>query len=680
MMALCHGGTLCLVPRAALLPVDPLVRTLKDLRITLVTLPPSALSHLPLGCLPESVDINVTGENFPPALAKAWAARHRVFNGYGPTETSIWASTFELGGADFPASVPIGRPLPNEQLYVLNDRSALCPIGVAGELYIGGTPVGLGYFRRESLTAERFVPDEHSGCGSLYRTGDIAKWLHDGNLQFLGRKDTQVKIRGFRIELGEVEALIGDIDGIREAAVILTGDLGEQLPRLVAFFATVKGAALSPEQVRERLRKFLPEFMVPTAFVGLPTLPVTPNGKVDRNALTSLVAAAPALDSAGSTAVPADLHEAMLHELYRDLLRQPDINAGTDFFASGGHSLLAVRLVSRLRERHGVALPVREVFANSVLGDLARVVAKYAVSSGASNLTLLRAGRDEGAIFFVHAGDGEVGYAHQLLPALSTTLSVYALSASGLLEGEAPLDSVEAMARRYVEAMRTVSHDGPFRLVGWSAGGTIAYEMARYIRQLGSVVVVLALLDTHRDYSAIIVDAVSRCAAAPRPSEVLSEWLRQASLQGLSAEASNHLDTMPLGDAVRSCHDQGHLPHEIDAPTLTRWWQVRQHTAVAVGDYRPAPIDCRTVLFSARDEQRTDDSLGWRELLGDRLEIVPVGGSHQSMVRAPNASPLGRALSAFLQPDASSRSPAAHATSARPTGIPDSSTAAGPIA
>ncbi len=645
MMALCNGGTLCLARKPDLLPVEPLVRTLVDRRITLVTLPPSALSYMPLGRLPNSLAINVTGENFPPVLGKAWAARHKVFNAYGPTETAIWSCTFDLSHGYSNASIPIGRPLPNEQIYVLDDRKTLCPIGVAGEVFIGGVPVGSGYFRREALTAERFVTDPIIGSGRLYRTGDIARWLPDGNLQFLGRRDSQVKLRGFRVELGEIEALLGDIDGVREAAV-LYDDTDHAMPRLIAYLAVQPGYSRLTSEVRDALRDFLPDFMMPSEFVIVSELPVTPNGKVDRKALLQTRAASNPDSPLEVDAAISGSYAAEVLGLYRQLLRQPTLTLDTDFFACGGHSLMAVQLVVRLRERLGVELPVREVFANPIAVDFATVVAKYADAASATNLTLLRAGRSSKAVYFVHAIDGEVGYAYRLLPHLPTSHSIFSLSASGLVEGESPIASVVDMAERYVAAMRTVSRNGPFNIIGWSAGGTIAYEMARQVLQLGLQVGLLVMLDTHCRYTPLVDP--SMLSEAIMPSAVLGAWLLELRGRGMSDEALARLDLMTLEDAVLVCQEEGLLPREFGTAALLRWWEVRRSTARAVYDYSPVKLDSEVMLVTAQEERRPDRSLGWQEILGDRITITSVPGTHHSMVEMPNATHLSDLISSRL--------------------------------
>jgi acyl carrier protein len=288
---------------------------------------------------------------------------------YGPTEGTILASTHPVPADGVVYGHPIGRRLGNVRLYVCDAFESPQPAGVPGELLIGGAGVTRGYLGRAGLTAERFVPDPFSAEGGarLYRTGDRARWRADGTLEFLGRLDEQVKIRGFRVEPGEIEAVLSAHEEVREARVIVWEDApGEQ--RLVAY--VVGGAAA--DALREHLRRSLPEYMVPAAFVALEALPLTPNGKLDRKALP-----APELASTEDRYVaPRTPVEEALAEIWAEVLRLERVGVEESFFDLGGHSLLATRVVSRVRERFGVELPLRAVFEHRTVAELARVVAE----------------------------------------------------------------------------------------------------------------------------------------------------------------------------------------------------------------------------------------------------------------------------------------------------------------
>ena len=362
--ALASGGTLCIASKEARLSGDALGDLVRRAGITFALGTPSVLALLPAD-LPTLDTFLVGGESCPADLASRWAppasGLSRLFNCYGPTETTIYTAAASLRGA-YRREPPLGRPVANARAYVLDAHGSPLPAGVGGELYIAGEGLARGYLNRPSLTAERFVPDPLGEAGSrLYRTGDLARWLPEGDLEFLGRVDHQVKIRGLRIELGEIETALAALAGIREAVVVVREDApGDR--RLVAYLV---GDA-PPETLRPALRDRLPDSMVPAAFVILPSLPLTPTGKVDRKALP-----APEWQSAESYLAPRTPVEEVLAGIWAELLGLERVGANGHFFDLGGHSLLATRVTSRLRSALGVEVPLRDLFEAPVLADLA---------------------------------------------------------------------------------------------------------------------------------------------------------------------------------------------------------------------------------------------------------------------------------------------------------------------
>ncbi|HEX2080603.1 MAG TPA: non-ribosomal peptide synthase/polyketide synthase [Longimicrobium sp.] len=303
------------------------------------------------------------------ARVLARGAPEHLLNGYGPTETTTFALTHEIDRvADGARSIPLGRPIGNTRVYILDAQGQPVPVGVAGEMYIGGAGVALGYLHQPALTEERFIPDPFSGDAGarLYRTGDLGRWLPDGTVQFLGRNDSQVKIRGYRIELGEIEARLAGHPEVREAVVVAREDTpGEK--RLVAYVVGAETAGA--DVLRAHLGQALPAYMVPAAFVRLDALPLTPNGKIDRRALP-----APEGDAFAARAyrAPVGATEQALAEIWAQVLRVDRVGRGDDFFELGGHSLLAVQVISRVRQVLGVEVALGELFARPVLSDFAR--------------------------------------------------------------------------------------------------------------------------------------------------------------------------------------------------------------------------------------------------------------------------------------------------------------------
>jgi amino acid adenylation domain-containing protein len=370
-MALCSGATLCLPGQHSMLAGSALVDLLRNERITNVTVTPSVLMTAPVSSLPELKTVIAAGDVCPAELVERWADGRELFNAYGPTEVTIWATVERcIHGNTKPS---IGRPISNTSIYILNHKHNLSPVGVPGEIYIGGVGVARGYLNQADLTAERYVPDNFSGeAGArLYKTGDLGRYKANGEIEFLGRIDGQIKLRGFRIELGEIEKALREEEKIADAAVIVRGDTAEG-ERLVAYVVGTNGSMPNASTLRSNLKERLPEYMVPSFFVVLDALPLNVNGKLDRNAL-------PAPQSAGTE--PGDAYNApqtpveeMLCGIWAGWLEVKQVGIDDNFFEVGGHSLLATAVISEVREVFGVEVPVSSVFDKPTVRELARLV------------------------------------------------------------------------------------------------------------------------------------------------------------------------------------------------------------------------------------------------------------------------------------------------------------------
>jgi amino acid adenylation domain-containing protein len=428
-MALGSGAQLTLAPQDVLASGPELLRLLRTERITTATLPPSLLAVLEPSALPDLQTVVAAGEACSREIVAAWAPGRRFFNAYGPTETTVCATIYRCA-ADDPLPPPIGRPLPNFQLYVLDQHAQPVPIGVPGELHVGGVGVARGYLNRPELTAERFIANpfaddrrrtddgrrtaddgrraddrppttdhgsrttDHLQSPCLYKTGDLVRYRPDGNLEFLGRIDHQVKLRGFRIELGEIEAVLRRQPGVQDA-LVLAAEFAPGDRRLVAYVVdgglgdretgrpgdTERGAEDDGQRAtsngqratdfRTALRNELPEYMVPAHYIVLEAWPLAPSGKIDRSALPAPGGAA---DVRQAYVAPRTPTEELLAYMSAELLGVVQVSVEDNFFDLGGHSLLATQFVARIRDALGVELALRSLFEHPTIAALAEQI------------------------------------------------------------------------------------------------------------------------------------------------------------------------------------------------------------------------------------------------------------------------------------------------------------------
>ncbi|MFJ1791042.1 amino acid adenylation domain-containing protein [Kitasatospora griseola] len=442
LVTLLSGAALVVAPADLLLPGDPLVRTCAEHRVSHVTLPPSVLAVLDPACLPTVTTLVTAGEACPPETVAGWSVGRRMINAYGPTETTVCATMSEplTGGA---AKPPIGRPIVNARVHVLDERRRPVPVGVPGELLVGGSGVALGYLGRPELTAERFVdgPDGER----LYRTGDLVRRLPDGQLDFLGRIDDQVKLRGFRIEPGEIASVLLAHPGVAQAVVVVREDQ-PGVQQLIGYVVAAAGAAPDPAALRGHLAEQLPGYLVPAACVLLTELPLTPNGKVDRAALPAPEAGA----AAAERIAPRTELERAVAAAWSALLGVPEVGAHDDFFELGGHSLLATQLAARLGAEHGVQVPIRVLFDRPTVAGQAGWLGDHRGDAERERIPL--ADRTAGIPLSFSQEDL---VSHHPVPIEHHFHNVLtALVLRGVLDRSALRDSLDAITRRH-EALRT---------------------------------------------------------------------------------------------------------------------------------------------------------------------------------------------------------------------------------
>ncbi|HXH09698.1 MAG TPA: amino acid adenylation domain-containing protein [Alphaproteobacteria bacterium] len=591
------------------------------------------------------------GEAIPRDLATMLIERSAsLWNIYGPTETTIWSTTHRIRSTTGP--VLIGRPLPNEQVYILDSLLQPVPVGVPGELWIGGLGLARGYLNRPDLTAEKFVADPFSQRpgARIYRSGDLARYLRDGTIECLGRIDNQVKVRGFRIELGEIEAALVKHPSVEQAVVLAREDVpgDKRLVGYVVLRDSDDGQTPSNRELTSELRRFLqeelPDPMVPATFVTLQAFPRTPNGKIDRRALPP--PEIPKLEVAG--VAPTTSLEALLAGVWAEVLQVDHVGVQDNFFNLGGHSLLAVQLMARLRERFGWELPVSTLIEDGTIAYLAAVLRreKQVASSSECAVPLCTTG-SRPPIFCVHSITAEIFSYRLLAREFGDDQPVYAFQARGIDLDQEPLAQIELMAETYLKEVKRIEPNGPYRLVGHSLGGVIAFEMAQQLREYGAEVELLAIVDSRfrrrPGEGNLKAEGVDEATLALQVLRLDPPWRPDEVLD--SEERLNRILVRARGGGARGA--RAYLAHS-DLAVARQYLRVLIANQRAWLDYVPRTYDGRATLFRARDGRV--DPAEWTAVCTD-LEIVDVPGDHFTLLEEPHVRDLAREISARLGQD-----------------------------
>jgi len=677
---LLRGVGSVIIPDATLKDHAQLIQTLAATRVTRIVLVPSLLRAL-LDAYPDLQERLPTltfwvssGEALSRELAQRFRERMpraRLINLYGSSEVSADVTCYDTRDWTPPADVPIGRPIANSQIYLLDRHLQPVPIGVPGELYVGGAGLARGYLDRPELTAERFIPDPFGGeAGArLYKTGDRARYRSDGEIEYLGRLDHQVKVRGFRIELGEIEAVLGQHPAVWEAAVVVREDTpGDQ--RLVAYVVARQGTDVTAAALRTHLKEALPEYMTPAAFVTLDALPLTSNGKLDRQALP-----APArLDSAPDEAyvAPRTPVETQLSNIWEELLGVHSIGVRDDFFDLGGHSLLAARLMARIQKVFGATLPLSLFLRGATIERLADKIGQSGPVAPWPSLVAIQPEGSRPPFFCVHGLFGDVLFYADLARRLGPDQPVYGLQARGLDGVTEPYTRIESMATHYIRELRAFQPRGPYYLGGYSSGASIAFEMARQLRANGHEVALLIMFDHSNPGSSydtptwdltypltfsrnIIanipywLNTVVRSVRAGQPL-LIRQRVRLAT-RALNSRATGRDRPWGLAppDYLALLKDTPGLDYLSEWPVYR--FKVVETQLQAITNYVPETYRGRITLFRARRQPlfcAHDPAMGWGDVAEGGVDIKEVPGSHHSMLHDPYVQVVAAQLSACL--------------------------------
>ena len=627
LVALFLGHTLYVIPQEIRQHAAAFISYLRRHRIDVLDCVPSQLKLLLVEGLlqdPEYVPLAILsgGEAVD---RETWvtlqsASHTQVFNMYGPTECTVDVTCCAVRPTNI--SPCIGRPLANTLAYVLDCQQSPVPVGVPGELHIGGDGLARGYLNRPELTAERFVanPFSNDPQARLYRTGDRVRYLPDGNIEFLGRLDQQVKVRGYRIEPGEIETLLVQHEQVRAAVVVVREDNpGDQ--RLVAYCVPLQDEAITASELRDHLKARLPAYLVPGMWVMLKKLPLTDSGKVDRAALPP-----PGQDTRSPDFVaPRSPLEETLAGIWAGVLGCERVGIRDNFFDLGGHSLLAVKMMSLVQKRLGTSLHLNTFwFGVATIESQAQAIASTDASDQSSRVVVMRPGGKQTPLFCVHTiGGGNLFHYSRLVEHLGDDRPVYGLQARGVDGDILPDHSVEAMAAYCIESLRTVQPDGPYLLCGYSSGGVVAFEMARQLQRGGQSRVKLFLIDSyHPRHTQGIPQCLAKWFGIMRKKQyrTVQERLYYVLLAPLGLQRLRRLRT--LGESHR--------------------W--------ALWDYASKPYAGEMVFLESDMTSRSGlpPHAGWCDHVKGGILLLSLPGTHSMIVHEPHVAGLARRLNEHL--------------------------------
>lgn len=620
-----------------------LAELLADSRATVMQATPATWRMLlEAGWRDEHLKILCGGEAISRELANQLLERaSSVWNMYGPTETTVWSAVHRVTLGSGP--VPVGRPIDNTRIYILDSYLNPVPVGVPGELYIGGAGLARGYRGRPDLTAEKFIPDPSSILpgARLYRTGDVARYLSDGTIDCLGRIDHQVKIRGFRIELGEIEAILSQHRGVSQAVVTVREIAGDR--RLIGYIVGAPENSPETGDLKSFLREHLPEYMIPSDLLFLQHLPVTPNGKIDRRALPPPANAS--REGEDERLNPRDILELELARIWTKVLQVQSLGIRDNFFSVGGHSLLAMRLFALIEQKFGRRLPLATLFEAPTIERLAALLRRQDWTPSCSSLVPIQPNGSRPPFFCVHAHGGNVLNFKDLARHLGSDQPVFGLQAKGL-DGKQPRHtSVEEMAADYLKEIRELQPSGPYFLGGYCFGGKVAYEMAQQLHRQGQEVALLAMIDAFAPGYRTLLPWGPR-----RMAQLQFHWRNLARsrdkkkylLEKCATARSRASKFIQKGFA--GFYAAVGLPVAVQGATETR---------PKIKAYRPSRCPTKITVFAPTSSHsgyhKFDSHLGWKYLAAGGLEIHQVPGQVTAIIAEPYVKELADQLRACIE-------------------------------
>jgi amino acid adenylation domain-containing protein len=636
-LALANGAALVGIRREILLGYTELAEMLQRERLSILILNTAHVHQIGYHA-PEALKsvrkVIFGGEAAEPAPIRKLlphVAPGALVNGYGPAEGCVITTYHEIRSIPKGAvTVPIGRPVTNARVYLLDDRLQPVSAGLPGEIFIGGDGVATGYWNRPELTRERFISDPFSSKPGalLYRTGDLARMNANGTFEFIGRLDEQVKVRGYRIELMEVRQAIATHPDVKQVFLMLREDQpGDK--RLVAYVTLERQSASAVESIRQHVKDRLPAEMLPASYVVLDSIPLNINGKVDRGALP------PPRDrrelESGYSAPETDI-ERKLTEIWQQLLQVDRVGVTDNFFELGGHSLLAARLIARIEKETGHNIPVASLFEAPTIAQLAQKLKQRTYTTAWSPLVELHASKDKAVaepFFCVHSLGANLVSFHRIATLLRRERPIYGLQPHGLDGQQKPLDNLTAIASAYVEEVRRTQPHGPYYLGGVCLGGVLAYEMAQQLRAAGEEVAAVILIDSY------LPGKLNYLHTRPRFVEYLDSHIGKLSV--LSGAA--RLKYLATGIASWGASVARAFGWQQQDSLARAMRLVREANMRALLEYEPKPYAGKVIQIMCSDAPHRsyeDRRLAWSTVVETGLEIYMVPGNHLTMLEQPH--------------------------------------------
>lgn len=583
-----------------------------------------------------------TGEALARDLADALLDKvAELWDLYGPTETTVWSTGAKINGLrrvnNYQGALElIGKPIANTQAYILDRYLQPVPIGVPGELHIGGDCLARGYHNLPELTAAKFIPNPFSDepTARLYKTGDLTRYLADGNIEYIGRIDNQIKIRGFRIELSEIEGLLAKHSAVKQVAAMVREDRSTR--RLVAYVVAKTAQKPTVKSLREFLAAKLPDYMIPAAFVFLDLLPLTPNGKIDRRALP-MPSYTRQLDNA--FVASQDDVELQLTKMWEQALDVRPVGVEDNFFDLGGHSLIAVKLLSEIDRVWHQKLPLATFIAAPTIIQFAHLLRQSSGSTSWPSLVKIESNGSRPPLFCIHPVGGNVLEYYPLADQLGSDQPLYGIQSQGLDGIQSPLTQIEVMAANYITEIQSVQPDGPYLLVGYSFGGLVAFEIAHQLLSQGKKVSLLALLDTESPSLSNIRPALSTTIA------IHLRNLQQLKLPSQIKYIKDRIVFRLMYQHKKSSQKEFMLDNwDVELPPVYR--RVMEANFQAGIDYVGKFYPGKITLFRSSIQPITQflhPDLGWSDI-AETIEVFDVQGYHSDLLKDPYIQALAQKL------------------------------------